>query len=221
MKTALIPALFFGGALLSGCVTDGQPTASAPVLPPVLPTTQYALEAQAREDAPVHLRFKTDHLSANQMTALNNLSARATNADVIITTGPSPAAMDHGRTVSDYLMAKGVDGRSLKLQTMTEHPTDIVSLTLISYRANRPDCNRAWENLSRTASNTPYANYGCAVTANMAAQIADPRDIAAPAASTPSDAGRKSVIMDKYRKGEVTASEDNAAAASAISDAVQ
>ncbi|OYW80594.1 MAG: hypothetical protein B7Z26_06230, partial [Asticcacaulis sp. 32-58-5] len=154
MKTALIPILISAGIALTGCATDGQPQAQAPVLP----TTQYALEAEAREDAPVHLRFKSRDLSANQMMALNNLSVRATASDIIITTGPSPEAMAHGRTVSDYLMAQGVDGRSLSYVTVGEHPADIVSLTLISYRARSHDCNRSWENLSRTASNRSYAN---------------------------------------------------------------
>jgi pilus assembly protein CpaD len=217
MKTLFIPAIILGAITLTACASDGQPTVAAPLLP----TSQYSLDAEAREEAPVHLRFSADRLSTNQMTALDKLSTRAAATDIIITTGPRPTSEGYGRLVTDYLVAQGVDPRSVSYRTVTEHPADIVSLALVSYRARNLDCNRSWENLSRTASNTPHSNFGCAVTANMAAQIADPRDIAAPTAPTPSDVGRKTTIIDKYRKGEVTASADNAAAASAISDAVK
>ncbi|GGZ20658.1 CpaD family pilus assembly lipoprotein [Asticcacaulis endophyticus] len=217
MKTLSVPAIILGAFTLTACASDGQPNAVAPLLP----TSQYSLEAQAREDAPVHLRFSADRLSTNQMTALDKLSARSDSTDIIITTGPRPTSESYGRLVSDYLVSQGVDPRSVSYRTVVEHPADIVSLTLVSYRARNLDCNRSWENLSRTASNTPHSNFGCAVTANMAAQIADPRDIAAPTATTPADAGRKTTVIDKYRKGEVTSSADNAAATSAISDAVK
>jgi len=45
------------------------------------------------------------------------------------------------------------------------------------------------------------------VNANLAAQIANPRDIIAPRAMTPSDVARRSVVFDDYRKGTQTAAE--------------
>ena len=41
--------------------------------------------------------------------------------------------------------------------------------------ADGPDCRNApWDNLTATKDNEPYNRFGCALTANMAAQIADP-----------------------------------------------
>lgn len=39
----------------------------------------------------------------------------------------------------------------------------------------------------------------------MAAQVADPRDINGPRTMDASDAGRRATVLDKYRKGEITA----------------
>jgi len=74
-------------------------------------------------------------------------------------------------------------------------------------RAVVPTCGTAWTNLARTGSNAGQANFGCAVNANLAAQIANPRDIVTPRTMTPADAGRRAVVFDAYRKGEQTAAE--------------
>jgi pilus assembly protein CpaD len=68
-----------------------------------------------------------------------------------------------------------------------------------------PQCGTQWGSLTRTGDNQSAANFGCAVTANLAAQIADPRDIVSPRAMTPADAQRRAVVFDQYVKGEPTA----------------
>jgi len=68
-----------------------------------------------------------------------------------------------------------------------------------------PQCGTEWGNLGRTGDNQSASNFGCAVNANLAAQIADPRDIAGPRAMTPASAGRRTVVFDKYAAGEQTA----------------
>ncbi|HEY2743800.1 MAG TPA: CpaD family pilus assembly lipoprotein [Polyangia bacterium] len=52
----------------------------------------------------------------------------------------------------------------------------------------------------------------------MAAQIANPRDLIAPRDMTPADATRRSVVLDKYRKGESTATASPEANKGKISD---
>jgi pilus assembly protein CpaD len=55
----------------------------------------------------------------------------------------------------------------------------------------------------------------------MAAQIENPRDIAGPRKADPADAARRSVVLDKYRQGEVTASKTDPNANGHVSTAVQ
>ena len=59
-----------------------------------------------------------------------------------------------------------------------------------SYQAVIPQCG-AWTNLTATRDNAGYANFGCAITANMAAQIANPADIAGPQPMDPTDAAKQ------------------------------
>ena len=77
-----------------------------------------------------------------------------------------------------------------------------------------------WENLSKTGSNRPYSNFGCAVTANIAAQVANPHDFLAPRAEDPADATRRSVVLDKYRRGEKSSTEADSQAKGAVSERV-
>jgi len=53
--------------------------------------------------------------------------------------------------------------------------------------------------------NSSYWNFGCADQRNLAAMVDNPADLVQPRGETPSHAGRRSVVLDKYRKGESTA----------------
>jgi pilus assembly protein CpaD len=53
--------------------------------------------------------------------------------------------------------------------------------------------------------NQPYWNLGCATQRNLAAMVENPADLVQPRGETPPYAPRRSVVLDKYRKGESTA----------------
>jgi pilus assembly protein CpaD len=90
-----------------------------------------------------------------------------------------------------------------------------------SYTVSVPTCGREWENISRSATNHVQSNFGCAVSANMAAQIANPGDLHAPAAISPADAQRRDVVLGKYRNGEITASARDEQAKGTVSQVVK
>lgn len=50
--------------------------------------------------------------------------------------------------------------------------------------------------------NRDFWNFGCSTQANLAAQIADPEDVARPRAQSPSYGARRTAVIDKYRQGE-------------------
>lgn len=54
--------------------------------------------------------------------------------------------------------------------------------------------------------NRDYWNFGCATQANLAAQVADPEDLARPRAETPIYAARRQTVVERYREGANTAS---------------
>ena len=50
--------------------------------------------------------------------------------------------------------------------------------------------------------NHPYWNLGCASQHNLAAMVDNPADLVQPRGETPGYTGRRTVAIDKYRKGE-------------------
>ncbi len=51
-------------------------------------------------------------------------------------------------------------------------------------------------------TNNPYWNFGCSTQHNLAAQVANPADLVQPRGSTPAYEARRSVMIDKYTKGQ-------------------
>ncbi len=93
----------------------------------------------------------------------------------------------------------------------------------ISYEhatVRRVDCAALVGNLSISASNEPPDNFGCALNANMAAQLVNPHDLLNPRTQDPTDAARRLFELDLYRKGAVTSSAKDAQASGAISKVV-
>jgi pilus assembly protein CpaD len=54
-------------------------------------------------------------------------------------------------------------------------------------------------------SNKPYWNLGCATQRNLAAMVDNPADLVQPRGDTATYTARRTVVLDKYRKGESTA----------------
>ena len=54
-------------------------------------------------------------------------------------------------------------------------------------------------------SNKEYWNFGCATQRNLASMIDNPADLVQPRGDTATYTARRSVVLDKYRKGESTA----------------
>jgi pilus assembly protein CpaD len=53
-------------------------------------------------------------------------------------------------------------------------------------------------------TNQPYWNLGCAMQRNVASMVDNPADLVQPRGETPPSAARRSVVLEKYRKGEDT-----------------
>jgi pilus assembly protein CpaD len=100
-------------------------------------------------------------------------------------------------------------------------PSDDFRITYIRYVAESPACGDWSDNLGRSASNTPPANFGCATQRNIAAMVADPRDLLSPDRSGVADAQRRLKVLDNYRKGLPTPAETTDAQSAFIADVGQ
>ncbi|GAA0550082.1 pilus assembly protein CpaD [Rhizomicrobium palustre] len=92
-----------------------------------------------------------------------------------------------------------------------------VEIGFIAYTASTKPCGDWSENLGKTYDNTSAKNFGCAVQQNIAAQVADPRDLLEMRPSDPSDAARRAVVIGNYENGKPTAAEKTKDQSGAVS----
>ena len=81
-----------------------------------------------------------------------------------------------------------------------------IRLSFSTLVAKTGACGRWPDQLADTEQNRNYFNFGCASQQNLAAQIADPRDLLGPRGEGPIDAARRTDMLEKYRLGKNTAS---------------
>lgn len=79
-----------------------------------------------------------------------------------------------------------------------------IKVSYNSFAAQAPECGDWSDNLARDPKNIPYRNFGCATQRNLAAMVANPRDLVEPRGMTPRDSQRRDVLMGKYVKGDTT-----------------
>ena len=93
------------------------------------------------------------------------------------------------------------------------NPLNDIRLTYIRYVAEAPPCGNWTQNLTYSANNVLPPNFGCATQHNLAAMVADPRDLVAPDATGQADAQRRLTVLQKYRAGEATSAQGKASGA--------
>ncbi len=84
-----------------------------------------------------------------------------------------------------------------------------IRLAFERYVAHGPECNGWNENLARSENNHNAKFWGCATQKNLAAMVANPRDLKGPRGWSPRDSRRRDTVWDKFIKGEVTGAKRN------------
>ena len=82
------------------------------------------------------------------------------------------------------------------------HP--VIHLSYKRYVAHGPECGQWNENLNESENNRNSPDWGCARQRNLAAMVANPRDLQGPRGWSPRDSRRRDTVWDKYVKGEVS-----------------
>jgi pilus assembly protein CpaD len=124
--------------------------------------------------------------------------------------GPTDrAAKDSMREVYSILAASGVPRNAVYVRTYVPSSSALVSINLNYTRlsATAGPCGLWPEDLGpgqdrSYLGNHPYFNLGCATQRNLASMVDNPADLVQPRGETPAYNARRSVAMDKYRKGE-------------------
>lgn len=222
MSTLLKTSAMLAALSLCACATPNVPDRLAEAR---TPTEHFRATAQPQAEE-LALAIHAQGLSANQAGALATFldGWRDAQAGPISIQTPAAgadtgSAYRAGEATRNFLLSQGVPA-SLIVMAGYDAAAEAgapVRVAYTSYRAVVPRCGMEWTNISRSATNEAQPNFGCAVTANMAAQIANPADLVRPAELGPSDAQRRLFAFDKYRRGEVTSSAVDTQATGAVS----
>jgi pilus assembly protein CpaD len=222
MKSTAI-VLVLAGVCLTACADSAKPRMEA-----VTPTEQFAIEVQS-EPVTLQLAPHQSGASRRQADALAALADRWSDqggGEIVIQTpvrdGDPSAAYRTASDARDILLSRGIPAGKLRMASYTasEGGLPTILVTYPRYKAEGPACGRAWENLTANHDNRPYNNFGCSVTANVAAQIDNPADLLSPRDLDPPDAARRQNTLDLYRKGVVTSTIKDQQASGAVSSVV-
>ena len=219
VKRALASAVFV--LAVSGCAS-----VSGSVDAPTTPLSRYSLQVEPGLDR-IALAVHDQGLSANQHAALRGLAARygasgSGHVRIESPSGDDPVAVEQACAVRTVLQAAGVPEHRIQMAAYAApDPRAPVLAGFESIRASVPDCSLETRNMGARFSNQSSGGFGCAITANMAAQIAYPRDILGARPMTPADSGRAAVVFDNYRRGEVSSTPQEPLVNGRISGAVE
>jgi pilus assembly protein CpaD len=152
-------------------------------------------------------------LSPAQAEAVNGIAARrAQDAGGVVTISLPHGAADAAVAgqMADRVQAQLNIAGAPAERTVYES-NDPKAPLLVSYgyeKAEIETCGKDWGDLTKSRDNLVYGNFGCAVHANMAAQIANPSDIVHPHTEDSVDVQRRLTVLDKYRAGKTTSAEE-------------
>jgi pilus assembly protein CpaD len=136
--------------------------------------------------------------------------------DVPAGTSNAAAAANAAREVRAILSAAGVPSDAMQLrETRAQSPAKLVTLRLHYPRmmADVGPCGMWPHDLGPTYErehfeNRQYWNFGCAQQRNLAAMVENPADLVQPRSEVPPYNGRRTTVLDKYHRGESTATQN-------------
>ena len=169
-----------------------------------VPTRSSRLSA-AHEDAVA--RFAQDAFDHQAGGVMIARPAGVTSADVV------------AGHVTQVLNAQGISSSNIRHSTYKGRGPVIMSYK--RYMARTAECGDWSEDLNSHTNNMPYNNLGCTQQHNLAAMVANPKDLVQPRTQTPPSAARRTEVLGKYAEGQPTATKTESDQEVQISDAVK
>ncbi|MCX2724139.1 CpaD family pilus assembly protein [Roseibium salinum] len=210
-KSALV---LFGCLVIAGCQSQSQPSAQ------LLASNDYRLrhpivvtEEPETLDLPIGRNTRALYGPIEDtITAFAAQSQQDGNGavEILVPSGGANEAAVHAVTddIRSALQRGGL-GRS-RISTRTYRVGDPsadapIRLSYARMQATAGPCGSWPRNIGGgVGENASYENFGCATQSNLAMMVENPSDLLTPRASTPVDQNRRAVVIENYRKGDVT-----------------
>ena len=215
---------------LAGCAAAcaSHPAKPDPTLGAGLTPTQNFKVAVTQSPDDILLAVHASGLSEHQTQALEAFAGRwreTSGHEVTIKapSGDAHAASHAVLAIEERLQGLGVAPALIHIAAYDQPAgaAPVIQVGFTRFEAEGPRCGRDWQDFTKTGGNEVNSNFGCAVTANTAAMIANPADLAEPRTMDDADAGRREMVLTKYRQGQVTSTAKDEQATGAISNVVQ
>ena len=147
------------------------------------------------------------------------------NGALSISAPSGPESSEAIRYIGERIIAMGVP-RSHLLVGTHDATGDYgqVEIGYVTYTAHTNPCGNWSQDADDTGANLPLPDFGCSVEQNIAAMVADPKDLVAPRDMGPGDAVRRATLTKQYETGAVTAatkSQDQSGAVSTVGSSGQ
>jgi pilus assembly protein CpaD len=127
------------------------------------------------------------------------------NGSIAVSAPAGAQSQAAGAWFADQINAMGVSRDHILVATHDAPSGDTkVELNYVAYLAHADECGDWSDDLAFTLDNATPKNFGCSVQHNIAAMVADPRDLMDPRAMDGSDATRRAIVTGHYEKGEQT-----------------
>ncbi len=111
--------------------------------------------------------------------------------------------------------------RMVNYRPRNRRGSSAVILSYRRYQAVASECGTWPDSASKTSENKPVWSFGCASQNNLAAMVANPKDLIMPRNSAPADAQRRDKVFELYRAGEVTTAVRSDAETGTVSSVAQ
>jgi pilus assembly protein CpaD len=224
-RTRIALALLAGSFALATAACGVTSIERKDVAMGVTPTEQYPLSTVSRPQG-ILLAPRAGGLSEAQAAALTQVATdwRDRGDGLILIeapTGGGPNASATAYAARQALETFGVPHADIDMIGYEDRVERApIRISFLGLEGRVEDCGKTWGDLTKSGSNQPSKTFGCAVNSNLAAMIVDPVDINRARASDPYDAGRRQVIIDKYRAGTKTSAEIDEQADGVVSRAI-
>ena len=204
------------GLMLAGCYTPASTTAS---IPNDYRKRHPIAVKEGERSVEIFVGTNRGSLTASQradIAAFAGVWKREATGGIILDlpagTSTEIAASDAAHEIRAILTASGVPPHGISVRRY--EPVDDGKLAPIKLNyskivAEAGPCGLWPHDLGPAfdpayGENRPYYNLGCSTQRNLAAMADNPADLVQPRGETPASSARRSIVLDKYRKGEVT-----------------